>query len=296
MRALPLLLTALVSTLFTSRAQAAPAATRVAILPLRDASVPAALGARIEAAVVEALQATPGFSIANLSNGKLTAPRKIDARVDPQPAARALALGRETNAARAIAVEATPLGDGLVIYLQALELPGGHVIGSTTIAFRGDARAAGDREALRAALVRVLDPSRYVGRVALKLDVQGAQLQVDGKAVPFGTIELPVGTHALRATHPAYHDFLRFLDVEFDKTLNVDVNMAMYPLAEGEMTERGRRASAPLAKRHLPWWRTWWALSCAGVVITGITVGAVLLARPGIQDDASATYKPMPTP
>jgi hypothetical protein len=275
---------------------AAASNLRVAVLPPRESLGPAA-STRIESALVEALQATPSFSVANLSNGKLTAPHKLG--LESQPGARALALGREVNAQRAVAVEATPLGDGLVVYLQALEVPGGRALGSTTVSLGGgagggDARAS-DREALRAGLVRILDPARYVGRVALKLDVQGAQLEVDGKPVSFGTIELPVGTHALRGTHPAYHDFLRFLDVEFGKTINVDVNMAMYPLAEGEMTERARRGLAPPPRRKIPWWRSWWALSLSGAIITGATVGAVFVTRPGIISDTTTPYKPIPT-
>ena len=121
-------------------------------------------------------------------------------------------------------------------------------------------------------------------------------MQIDGHPTQAGIIELPVGTHALRVTHPAYHDFLRFLDVEFDKTLPVDVNMAAYPLAEGEMTERQRRGS-PLAHKPIPWWRTWWALSLAGVALTGVTVGVVWLARPWLDHgDSSSGYNPTPQP
>jgi hypothetical protein len=239
----------------------------------------------------------PNFSVANLSNAKLSTPRKIDARLETQPAARALALGRESGAQRAVAVEATPLGDGLVVYVHGLDVASGRSLGSTTVSLGGGvARTPGDRDALRAALVRILDPARYVGRVALKLDVQGAQLEVDGKPVSFGTIELPVGTHAIRGTHPAYHDFLRFVDVEFDKTLNIDVNMAMYPLAEGEMTERARRGLPPLPRKQVPWWRSWWALSLSGVIITGVTVGAIYLSRPGVISDSTAPYQPVPRP
>lgn len=275
-------------------AQAAP--TRLVILPLRDAALgPAA--ARLEAALIEAAQATPGITLVNASNGRLTAPRK-EARLEPAPSARAVALGRELGAQRAVAVEATPLGDGIVVYLQALELPSGRAVGSTTVSLPGGgARAPGDRDALRAALVHVLQPARFVGRLQLRLDVQGAQVQIDGRPVAATTLELPVGTHALRVTHPAYHDFLRFVDIEFDKTLAVDVNMAAYPLTEGEMSERRRRALPPVAKKKLPWWRTWWALSAAGVVLTGATVGVVWLARPSLSHgDGGATYTPTPTP
>jgi hypothetical protein len=269
--------------------------TRLALSPPRDGALgPAA--ARVEAALVEAAQALPGYAVVNLSGGRLAGPHKVDARLDAQPAARALALGKELGAARAVAVEATPLGEGLIVYLQALEVPSGRAAGSTTLSLGGAAPAPGDRDAMRAALMRILDPGRYTGRLQVKLDVQGAVLQIDGHPAQPGLIELPVGTHALRVTHPAYHDFLRFIDVQFDRTLPIDVNLAAYPLAEGEMTERQRRGQ-PVARRQLPWWRTWWALTLTGVVLTGVTVGVVWLVRPGLEHaDSSTPYNPVPQP
>jgi hypothetical protein len=289
-----LALVASLALMLPSLALAAP--SKLAICPPHDAGLgPAA--ARIDAALAEAAQALPGFTIANLTNGKLTGPRRGDARLETQPAARALAFGKELGASRAVAVEATPLADGLVVYLQALEVPSGRAIGSTTLSFGGGgAKSAGDRDVMRAALMRILDPGRYTGRLQVKLDVQGALVQIDGHPAQAGLTELPVGTHALRVTHPAYHDFLRFLDIEFDKTQTVEVNMALYPLAEGEMTERHRRG-LPVTHKKLPWWRTWWALTLAGVAITGVTVGVVWLARPWLQHGESATgFNPTPQP
>lgn len=287
-------LAALLLCMCTTTARAA-GPIRVAVLPLRDSAAGAAT-ARLEAALAEALPLIPGVTAVNLANGKFTAPRKSEGRLESQPSARALALGRELGAQRAIAVEATPLGDGLVIYVQALEVPSGRSLGSTTFALTGGAtRAPGDRDAARAALTRVIDAARYVGRLDIKLDVQGAIVQVDGRLAHAGIVELPVGTHALRVTHPAYHDFLRFLDVAFDQTLPVAVNMAAYPLAEGEMTESQRR-SLPINTRRLPWYRRWYSVVGAGIVLTGVTLGVVWLARPGVHDDSSATFKPVTTP
>jgi hypothetical protein len=270
---------------------------RLAICPPHETALGAA-SARIDAALADAAPALPGFAVANLgANGKLAGPRRGDARLETQPAARALALAKELGATRAVAIEATPLGEGLVVYLQALEAPSGRAIGSTTVSLGGGTtRAPGDRDVMRAALMRILDPMRYTGRLQVHLDVTGAVVQIDGHPAQAGLTELPVGTHALRVTHPAYHDFLRFLDVEFDKTLPVEVNMAAYPLAEGEMTERQRRG-LPIAQRRVPWWRTWWALTLAGVAITGVTVGVVWLARPWLAHGESSTaYAPMPQP
>jgi hypothetical protein len=273
---------------------AAAAPLRLALLPPRDVGVAAG---RIEAALLDAAQQLPGFVLANLAAGRLTAPRKTEARLETQPSARALALGRETGAQRAVSVDATPLGDGLVIYLQAIEVPSGRVLGSTTFSLAGGAtRSPGDVYAALAALTRILDPSRYAGAVALKLDVQDAEVQVDGRRVAPGNLTLPVGTHALRVTHPAYHDFLRFLDVEFGKSIAVNVNMAAYPLAEGEMTESQRRGAPAPPARRLPWYRRWWAFGAAGVVLTGVTVGVVWLARPSLHEDSTAIFTPTPKP
>ena len=273
----------------------AGAQTRVAVLPLRESAAGAAT-ARLEAALADALPLIPGVTAVNLANGKFTSPRKGEGRLESQPSARAVALGRELGAQRAVAVEATPLGDGLVIYVQALEVPSGRSLGSTTFALSGGAaREPGDLAAARAALTRVIDPALYIGRLDIKLDVQGAEVQVDGRPARSGIVELPVGTHALRVTHPAYHDFLRFLDVGFDQTLPVAVNMAAYPLAEGEMTESQRRG-LPINTRKLPWYRRWYSVVGAGIVLTGVTLGVVWLARPGVHDDSSATFKPVTTP
>lgn len=288
---------AVANTIFAATTALAAAPTRLAICPPHDGALGAA-GARIDAALADAAPALPGFTVANLQpGGKLSGPRRDPARLELQPAARALAFAKELGATRAVAVEATPLGDGLVVYLQALEAPSGRVIGSTTLSLGGgSARAPGDRDVMRGALMRVLDPTRYTGRLQVRLDVAGALVQIDGHPAQAGMSELPVGTHALRVTHPAYHDFLRFLDIDFDKTVTVDVNLAAYPLAEGEMTERQRRG-LPIPQRRVPWWRSWWALTLAGVAVTGVTVGVVFLARPGLaHGDSSTAYNPMPQP
>ena len=89
-------------------------------------------------------------------------------------------------------------------------------------------------------------------------------------------------------------DFLRFVDVEFDKTVAIDVALSAYPLAEGEMTEKLRK-QAPV-KRKLPWYRTWWALSLAGGVITGVTVGLAYGLRPGVTSESTLKYQVAPSP
>src|SRR5262249_32657502 len=133
----------------------------------------------------------------------------------------------------------------------------------------------------------------YRGKVALKVDVAGAEIYVDGKKTKDSLLELTVGTHAVRVTHPKYRDFLRFVDVEYDQTIEMPVPMSAYPLAEGEMSEKLRKAPP---KVFVPWYRSWWALSLLGVVLTGVTVGAVWGARPTIKTNATVTYQPPANP
>jgi hypothetical protein len=271
-----------------------------AAAPLRVAIVPpgAEESAELERALVEAAQSLPGVVVANVQpNGRLAGARSLALDVRT-PAARAAALARESGAARALVVDVAHLGEGVVVYLQSLDADSGKQLLSTTASLPTAAHLGPEaRGALRGAVVRVLDPQRYVGHLVLRLDVKGAEVQVDGRPLteePTRPLELAVGTHALRVTHPAYHDFLRFIDVEFDKAVVLEVPLAAYPRAVGEMAERAkRRAAAPMA---LPWYRTWWALGAAGVILTGATIGIVYAARPVIESDRTIHYQATPVP
>jgi PEGA domain len=280
-----------------SVAQATPN-MRVALMPLRDVGLGAEAVSELEHELVEAVAALPGFSVANLSSaGRLTGPKGVP--VDT-PAVRAQALAKEVNANRALLVDVARLGDGQVLYLQGIDPKSGEPVGSTTASLANTRpMPAADRASLRGAVVRVLDPAHYSGRLILKLDVRGAEVQIDGRPLAGDTtkpIDLAVGTHALRVTHPAYHDFLRFIEVAFDEPITLDVPLAAYPLSEAEMAERQRRSAVPLVTKKLPWYRTWWALTLSGIVLTGVTTGIVFAARPDITADRSLHFRYSPTP
>jgi hypothetical protein len=271
---------------------------RIAVLPLHDLGLGSQAVTELERALVEAIAAQPGFSVANLNaNGRLTGPKNFTGDV----AARAEELGKELNAARALVVDVARLGEGQVVYLQGIDPKTGQVVGSTTVSL-SDTRPLppADRDALRGGVVRVVAPGDYVGRLLLKLDVKGAEAQLDGAPLLADLtrpVTVPVGTHALRVTHPAYHDFLRFIDVSFDQTVELPVPLAAYPLTEGEMAERRRRSGADVKPKAVPWYRSWWALTLSGVIITGVVAGAIVGTRPDpIGADHSLSYRYVPTP
>jgi hypothetical protein len=271
---------------------------RIAVLPLHDLGLGSEAVGELEHALVEAIAAQPGFSVANLNaNGRLTGPKNYGG----EAAARAQQLGKEVNAARALVVDVARLGDGQVVYLQGIDPRTGQIVGSTTASL-SDVRPlpAAELNALRGAVVRVVAPDDYVGHLLLKLDVKGAEAQLDGAPLLADLsrpVTVPVGTHALRVTHPAYHDFLRFIDVGFDQTVDLPVPLAAYPLTEGEMAERRRRGGGDVKAKAVPWYRSWWALTLSGVVITGVVAGIVVGARPDpIGADRSLSYRYVPTP
>ncbi len=290
-------------TLTCALSHAAPAhKQRVAILPAGPSGhdpAEAKVVSAVESALVDATRKLSAVELVNFEGGKLRGPSRADLKADPRPSARAQALAREQSAELAIVAETQPLGEGAVVYLQIVEV-GGKVRGSTTAAISAEALLAGDVErVLRGGLVQVLDPQRYVGRLDLHIDVKGAETEVDGRkippaAVPGAAFELPVGTHAVRVTHPAYHDFLRFVEVGFDRTSTETVALAAFPLTEGEMNEKKHRATGP--KLKVPWYRSWWALGVTGVVLAGATAGLVYGLRPGVSSDENAHYKATPSP
>jgi hypothetical protein len=281
----------------------APHAKRTVIVPVVTASRDAAdvhLAAQVETALIDAARSVGAFELVNVEGGKLRGPQRVDAKADPRPQTRALALCHEHNADLAIVAEPQPLADGAVVYLQVIGANDA-VRGSTTVALDGNTLKAGGvalERALRGGLVQVVDPARFAGRVELHVDVPGAQIEVDGKPIKstgaVSTFALPVGTHAVRVTHPAYHDYMRFLDVAYDQTRVENASLAAFPLTEGEMDERRRRTPGPKVK--VPWYRSWWALTLTGVVVTGVTVGIVLGARPSISADENLRYRAQPSP
>jgi hypothetical protein len=195
----------------------------------------------------------------------------------------------KSGAQRTLTAEVARIGEGRVLYLGAGE--NGKPLGSTsaTLSSESGDLSAADKKAVRAAVVRLLAPERHVGRLVCKVDVAGAVVMLDGNPQQSGNFEAPVGTHALRVTHPAYRDFLRFVDVAYDDTLTVDVALSAYPLTEGEMAEKLKKPTAPVKKT--PWYRSWWLLTISGVALTGATIGIVWAARPGFGFDQKVDYR-----
>ncbi len=269
---------------------AAPPAPTVAVTPLRDSGLGTVEVDRAEKVLIAGLEEV-GLRAANAKQGKLTSPRKAsaEARFAADPAARALALGNELKAPLALAVDAATLGDGTVLYLQGVDVAKGAPIATTAFSL---GQGAIDHEALDGALIRVLVPERYLGRLVVDVDVADAKVLVDGAPQPAGRpLPLSCGTHTLRVTHPAYRDFLRFVAIDYGRPTRVDVALSKYPVTEAEMRARtgARRRSSVGA---LPWYQRWWVVAISSVILVGAAAGVTAaLAHEGVSFDRRANVQ-----
>jgi hypothetical protein len=205
-------------------------------------------------------------------------------------------LGKLVGADWVVYGEVGGLGDVQVVYLQLVDAATGKDVRSTTLqAVAGDDPDGG----ARGAAVRLLAPERFVGAVDVKVDVAGAAIYVDGKRLarsPSPALELPVGTHALRVTHPEFRDFVRFVDVPFDRRATVTVALQQFPVVERDLESRGGSEpdSAVASAAPAPWYRSWRAIAGFGaVLLTGAAITAAIVAD-GTDADGERPVDPPP--
>lgn len=226
---------------------------------------------QIEAAIA-ALPATRVVRAQQVSDAIRRA-RKPQLRACEGDTACLAELGGLVGAQIVISGEVGGLGESRVVYLAATE--NGKELRSTTLAI-GGARDDGGGPA--GAAVRLLDPDGYRGTLRFAIDVTGATVYVNGSKAPLsprGELALPVGAQAVRVTHPEYHDFVRFIDVEFGKTTDVPVGMQQYPIVRHDVPGK------PINRDQIeyvdpPLWRRWYVVGPAAVglaVITAVVVG-----------------------
>ena len=265
-------------------ASAAHADRLVAIAPLstlgtEDTSAGTRkLTAQIEAAVA-ALPATRVVRAAQVSDAIKRAKRP-QLRACEGDATCLAELASLVGAQIVISGEVGGLGESKVVYLAATE--NGKELRSTTLAVG----AHDDGGGAPGAVVRLLEPESYRGTLRLAIDVTGATVYVNGSKVALsssGEIALPVGAQAVRVTHPEYHDFVRFIDVDFGKTTDVPVAMQQYPIVRHDV------AGKPLSRDRIdtvepPLWRRWYVVGPAAVglaIVSGIIVGYATHNFPG---------------
>lgn len=187
-------------------------------------------------------------------------------------------LGRLAGASVVIYGEAGSLAGDRVVYLKAIDAASASEKGSTAVVLEKSSAAA----ATRAAVVRLLTPERYTGTLWLTVDVRGASVFLDGRArgqSPIAPLELPVGTYALRVTHPSYRDFVRFVEVSFGQRTQVTAELQRYPIVG-----RSLRAGDSRGITDNPW-----VLAGAGVALAATVAIIVALIPHDVERDRDVT-------
>jgi hypothetical protein len=278
--ALVVLVLAAVAAAGTAHADRVVAIAPLSTLGTEDTSADTRkLTAQIEAAV-SALPATKVVRAAQVTEAIKKA-RKPQLRACDGDAGCLADLANLVGAQIVISGEVGGLGRSKVVYLAATE--NGRELRSTTLAVGGTRDEGGGPNG---AAVRLLTPDAYRGTLRFAIDVTGATVYVNGSKVrpsPKGELALPVGTHAVRVTHPAYHDFVRFIDVEYGKTTDVTVGMQQYPIVEHDLQGK------PLGRDKIeyidpPPWRQWYVVGPAAVglaIVTAVIVGYAAHDFPG---------------
>jgi hypothetical protein len=257
------------------RAATARAERVVAIAPLSTlgAEDTSAGTRKLTGQIESAVAALPGTRVVRAAQvaDAIKKARKPQLRICEGDAACLAELAALVGAQIVISGEVGGLGESRVVYLAATE--NGKELRSTTLSVGGKDDGGGPA----GAAVRLLDPDGYRGALRFAIDVGGATVYVNGSKAqlsPQGELALPVGAQAVRVTHPQYHDFVRFIDVEFGKTTDVAVGMQQYPFVEHDLQGK------PIQRDRIeyiepPLWRRWYVVGPAAVglaIVTGFAI------------------------
>ena len=172
-------------------------------------------------------------------------------------------LGRLVNANIVIAGEVGGLAESRVVYLGATDVATGKELRSTTLAVGVKNDAGGGPNG---AVVRLLDPNRYRGTVHFAIDVSNATTYVNGSKIALNAkaeLSLPVGTHAVRVTHPEYRDFVRFVEVHYAQRTELAVGMQQFPTVQRDI--QGNPINSDTTEyTEPPWYRRWYVVAQIG--------------------------------
>lgn len=186
-------------------------------------------------------------------------------------------IGKLVGATIVVSGEIGGLGDAQVVYLTATDVARGSTLRSTTVALHNDPQGG-----VEGALIRLLAPDRFVGTLAVNADVAGASVFVNGQklgSTPLTTQPLPVGTHALRVTHPEYRDFVRFVDIAYNAPTTLTAEMAQYAVIQNQVsaTHTAQRPTQTIIWHDPPWYRRWYVIA-GGAALLGVVAGVATCA------------------
>lgn len=171
-------------------------------------------------------------------------------------------LGSNVGAKRIILLEEAGLADATIIYVRLITVQ--HAQVERQITFDPQNSAQGGP---LGAMTELLTPTAFVGRLALRCNVDGAVVYVDGSRLgvtPWAGGELPVGTHALRVTHPEHRDGVQFIDIRFGQATETAITLREIGAVDAAVV--GTRWDPAVR----PWYRHWGVLVAGAAVLGGV--------------------------
>jgi hypothetical protein len=248
----------------------------VAIAPLST------LGAEDKSAATKKLLTQIEQAFAALPGTKVVPAAQVSAAIDkarkPQlkqcedDAGCVTEVGKLVGAQFVVTGEVGGLGESKVVYLKLTDVAAAHELRSTTLAIG----AADSTDTPAGAAVRLTDPDKYRGTVKFGFDVNGATVLVNGTKVNLAadkTLQLPVGTHAVTVTHPQYHNFVKFVEVKYGTTTDVQVGMKQYPIVEKDFQAKAGSRDT-IIYEDPPLWRRPYVAGPA-ILVIGVVAGII---------------------
>jgi hypothetical protein len=262
-------------------ASAAP--VRVAALPLDSQESDARLAAELDAVLGEVASQMPG--VENVDMRALDSPlsgkvNSILHRCGKQKDCR-LKIGRLLGAQMLVAGRASTIGDGALVELEFLDVASGKLMSKVSRTLSGSrVRKAA---ALEAVLTEVLFPERMVGQLDIFLNPPGGSVFLDGrlKVEPAGPHlhlkDVPAGQHTLRVRREGSQDFYAIVQVPFQGTTKLNINMREAKPVDRDLAVRPPEKGPEV--RATPWYGRWWLWTAVGAILVGGAVTAVVLAQ-----------------
>ena len=190
-------------------------------------------------------------------------------------------MGKTVGADLVVSVEVSGLGDVRLLHLKLIDPARGRAVRSTTAELGAGGLDPG-------ALVRLLQPGGYRGRLALDISPEGAQVFIDGRRMAVAPVTAPltltVGTHALRITHPEYRDYVRFVDIGYAKQVKLAVDMRQLGVVSSEVSALGGRGS-PRDRGETPWYGRWYVIAGAGAAVLAGSIAIWAATADGLEFD-----------
>ena len=261
----------------TSSAQSVPRVVALAPLSTLGTEDTSASTKKLTSQLEAAIAALPGTKVVTSAQvvEAIKRAKKPQLKVCERDPACLAELGKLVGASVVIDGEVGGLGDSKVVYLAATDTASGKELRSTTLSVGAKLDAGGGPTG---AAVRLLEPDRYRGVLRFVIDAKGATVYVNGTKIALGAkneIALPVGTQAVRVTHPEYRDFVRFIEVPYNRTTDIAVGMTAYPIIKHDL--QGKPINSDTVQYiDPPWYRRPLFVAGGGVLLTVAT--AVIVA------------------